>query len=63
MEKEYNLIDQIRKNYFPEAYEKQRIKNMSPEEFGEYIAEKLLEDFKRSLEMSKITLLSKINRP
>ncbi len=44
--KEENIIrskKEFNEKYFPRAAEKERISNMSPEEFGNYLAEKDLE--------------------
>ena len=52
MQKSYASIKEFKKDFFPRTYEEELMEKMSPEEFGRYIVEKSLEEFKRNLERS-----------
>jgi len=47
--KEFTTFEEFEKHYFPKDYERKKIEKMTLREYGEYLAEKALENIKKSL--------------
>jgi hypothetical protein len=48
-EKIFKSVDEIKMFYRPKAYERARLAKMTPSEFGEYLAQDVLDKIKRLL--------------
>ena len=49
-ERTFRSLDEIKKFYTPKAHEKERLKKMSPKEFGKHLAQEILDKIKKALE-------------
>ncbi|MDP3026502.1 MAG: hypothetical protein Q8N63_02250 [Nanoarchaeota archaeon] len=47
---EFKSFKDFKEHYFPNLSEREKIENMNPDEYGGYIARKLADEFKSSLE-------------
>ncbi len=48
-EKIYKTREEFEKDFFPKTIEKLKIKNMTPEEYGAYTAQKTIDEVKNKL--------------